>query len=56
MILLTAISLAVGYAASHVGIPPVAMFGIVSFASFVGEYARRLTLHYYHRQEQEQDA
>ena len=56
MILLTAISMAAGYAASQVGIPPVVMFGIISFASFVGEYVRRLTLHYYHRQQQEQEA
>lgn len=46
-----ALAMAVGYAASHVGIPPVVMFGLVSFAALMGEYVRRLTLYYYNRKE-----
>ena len=53
MTAIMALSMMVGYAGSHVGIPPVVMFAMVSFCALVGEYVRRLTLYYYHRQEQE---
>ena len=55
MTAIIALSMIVGYAGAFVGIPPVVMFAIVSFAALMGEYVRRLTLYYYHRQE-EQDA
>ena len=44
-----ALSMCLGYVGSHVGIPPVTAFAIVSFAALLGEYVRRLTLYYYHR-------
>ena len=46
-ITMIASAMGVGYAAAFVGIPPVEMFGMVSFASLCGEYVRRLTLHFY---------
>ena len=52
MTAIIALSMIVGYAGSHVGIPPALMFGIVSFCALMGEYVRRLTLYYYHRQEE----
>ena len=51
-----ALSMLLGYAGSHIGIPPVVMFAIVSFTALIGEYVRRLVLHYYHRQERPQEA
>lgn len=51
MTAIIAIAMILGYTGSHIGIPPVAMFAIVSFAALIGEYIRRLTLFYYHRQE-----
>ena len=53
MTAIIALSMIVGYAGCLVGIPPVAMFAIVSSAALVGEYARRITLHYYRRQTKE---
>ena len=53
MTALLALSMIVGYALSHVGIPPVAMFAVVSTCALIGEYLRRITLYYYHRQEKE---
>ncbi|MDE2703447.1 MAG: hypothetical protein OXI35_00140 [Gemmatimonadota bacterium] len=47
-----AVSMILGYVGSHVGIPPLAAFAIVSFAALLGEYVRRLTLYYYHRQDE----
>ena len=49
-----ALSMIVGYAGSHVGIPPVVMFAIVSTSALIGEYVRRLALHYYNRQQQKE--
>ena len=47
------LSMLIGYAGSFVGIPPVVMFALVSTSALIGEYIRRLTLYYYHRQQQE---
>ena len=51
-ITMIASAMGVGYAAAFVGIPPVEMFGMVSFAALCGEYVRRLTLHFYRRRSQ----
>ena len=56
MTALLALSMIVGYALSHVGIPPVAMFAVVSTCALLGEYLRRLVLYYYHRQNQQEIA
>lgn len=42
-ITMVALAMLTGYAASHVGIPPVAMAALVSCAAFLGEIVRRLT-------------
>ena len=53
MTAIIALSMLLGYAGSFVGIPPVVMFAVVSTCALLGEYLRRITLYYYHRQEKE---
>ena len=53
MTAIIALSMIVGYAGCLVGIPPVVMFALVSTCALVGEYVRRIALHYYNRQEKE---
>ena len=48
-LILVALSMGVGYAASHVGIPPITMAAIVSTLTLCGEYVRRLALRYLRR-------
>ena len=43
MTIVLALCMGVGYLAALIGIPPVEMFGLVSFAALVGEYVRRLS-------------
>ena len=48
-IVVVACAIGVGYLAALVGIPPVDLFGIVSFSALCGEYVRRLAYRYLKR-------
>ena len=48
-IIIVAASMFVGYLSALVGVPPVEMFGIVSFSALCGEYIRRLAYRFLKR-------